>query len=178
MNLSLSIALLALAPVGLALVFLYKVLLSRHNSQTSVDQCLVLSLEKYRPMERLLREEDFRFLSAQPGFSAQLGRRFRAQRRQVFRGYLRSLRKDFGSLFRACQMLMVHAAEDRGDLAKILVRQRLMFAMGMLAVEGRLLLHVAGIGAVDVRELVGCLEAMQTQIRLTLAPLQTATALA
>jgi len=169
-------ALLALALVGLALVFLYRILAVRPNPDFAVDQCLALSLEKYRPMERLLQEDDLRFLASQPGFSPQLGRRLRSGRRRIFRGYLRNLKKDFGRVSLALQTLIVHSVEDRGDLAASLTRQRLMFAAGLLAIEARLLLHTAGIGTVDVRGLVDSLETMQSQIRLLLTPPQTAAA--
>jgi hypothetical protein len=167
-------ALLSLAPVALALVFLYRKLSAQPDSEVAVDQCLVLSLEKYRPMERLLQGDDFRFLAGQPGFSPQLGRRFRTERRKIFRGYLRNLRKDFNRLSSAFRILVVHSVEDRGDLAASLVRMRVMFALGMLAVEGRLLLHASGVGVVDVSGLVASLDTMQTQMRLMLTPPQTA----
>jgi len=174
MNILIIAALLALAPLGLALVFLYRTLSSRPNSEFTLDQCLVLRLEKYRPMERLLQEEDFRFLAAQDGFSPQLGSRLRTERRQIFRGYLRHLRNDFGKISRALQVLILHSAEDRGDLAEAVIRQRVLFGLGMLAVEGRLLLHAAGVGTVDVQGLLGSLETMQTQMRLLLTPPATA----
>src|SRR5438034_7659684 len=150
MNNLVVVALLSLAPVALALVFLYRKLSSQPDSGVAVDQCLVLSLEKYRPMERLLQEDDFRFLAAQPGFSPQLGRRFRTERRRIFRGYLRNLRKDFSRLSSAFRILIVHSVEDRGDLASSLVRLRVMFSLSMLALEGRLLLRTAGVGVVTV----------------------------
>jgi len=167
-------AVLSLAPVALALVFLYRKLSSQPDSEVAVDQCLVLSLEKYRPMERLLQEDDFRFLAAQPGFSPQLGRRFRTERRRIFRGYLRNLRKDFGRVSLAFRVLIVHSVEDRGDLAASLMRTRAMFVLGMRAVEGRRLLHAAGVGLVAVSSLVASLGTMQTQMRLMLTPPQTA----
>ena len=167
-------ALLSLAPVALVLVLLYRKLSSQPDSEVAVDQCLVLSLEKYRPMERLLQEDDFRFLAAQPGFSPQLGRRFRTERRRIFRSYLRNLRRDFSRLSSAFRILIVHSVEDRGDLAKSLMRMRVMFAFGMLAVEGRLLMHAAGMGAVNVSGLVASLDTMQAQMRLMLTPPQTA----
>jgi hypothetical protein len=173
MNIALA-ALLALAPIGLALVYLFRTLSSRTNPEAALDQSLVLSLDKYRPMERLLLEDDFRFLASQSGFSAQLGRRFRSQRRRIFRGYLTNLKRDFGRVSVALQTLIVHSAEDRGELASALIRQRLMFALGMLAIEGRLLLHAAGVGTVDVRGLVESLETMQGQIQLLLTPPETA----
>src|SRR5258708_17833329 len=138
MNNLVVVALLSLAPVDLSLVSLCRKLPSQPDSEVAVDQCLVLSLEKYRPMERLLQEDDFRFLAAQPGFSPQLGRRFRTERRRIFRGYLRNLRRDFSRLSSAFRILIVHSVEDRGDLSKSLMRMQVMFALGMLTVEGRL----------------------------------------
>ena len=174
MNITVLAALLALAPIGLALVYLIRTLSMQPNPDTALDQCLVLSIEKYRPMERLLLEDDFRFLASQSGFSARLGRRFRSERRRIFRGYLTNLKRDFGRVSMALQIVIVHSAEDRGDLASALIRQRFMFALGMLAIEGRLLLHTAGVGTVDVRGLVASLETMQSQIRLLLTPPETA----
>ena len=110
------------------------------------------------------------------GFSARLGRRFRSERRRVFRAYLRSLSMDFGRVSKACQILVIHAAEDRDDLAKGIIRARLLFAWGILAVEGRLLLHAAGVGTVDVRGLVESLETMQAQIQVLLTPPEAAMA--
>jgi hypothetical protein len=173
-NIFMIVALLALAPISLALVVLYRTLASRQNAEVPMDQSLALAPGKYRPMERLLQEEDFRFLSSQPGFSARLGRRFRTERRRIFRSYLRSLSMDFGRVAQACQILVIHAAEDRGDLAKGIIRQRFLFALGILAVEGRLLLHAAGVGTVDVHGLVESLEAMQAQIQMLLTPPQAA----
>jgi hypothetical protein len=175
-NIFMVVALLSLAPIGVALILLYRSLASRQNGEVPMDQSLVLAPGKYRPMERLLLEEDFRFLSSQPGFSARLGRRFRTERRRVFRAYLRSLSMDFGRVSKACQMLVIHAAEDRGDLAKGIIRQRLLFALGIFAVEGRLLLHAAGVGTVDVHGLVVSLETMQAQIQVLLTPPQAAMA--
>jgi hypothetical protein len=83
---------------------------------------------------------------------------------------------DFGRVSKACQILVIHAAEDRGDLAKGIIRQRVLFTLGILAVEGRLLLHAVGVGTVDVRGLVESLETMQAQIQVLLTPPQAAMA--
>src|SRR6202795_1032497 len=77
-NIYMVVALLTLAPIGGALILLYRTLASRQSGEVAMEQSLVLAPGKYRPMERLLQEEDFRFLSSQPGFSTRLGRRFRA----------------------------------------------------------------------------------------------------
>ena len=171
-NIVLAVTLLTLVPAGLALIFLGRTILSRRKS-TEPMEFPVLNPDKYRPMERLLREEDLRFLAAQPGYTAGLGRQFRSERRRVFRGYLRSLRKDFRQMALACQLLLIHSAADRKDLASALLRQRVTFGLAMFAVQGRLLLHTAGVGTVDVSGLVESLQTMQEQIRSMVAIPQT-----
>ena len=74
----------------------------------------------------------------------------------------------------AVQALILHSGEDRGDLAVALMRQRLVFMLGMLAIEARLLLHAVGVGAVDVADMVESFQAMQAQIRVLLVPAQAA----
>src|SRR5258707_4988519 len=118
-------ALAALVPAGAALFILYRTLSSRPSAMPA-DARMVLRPGKYQPMARLLQEDDFRYLSAQPGYSPRLGRRLRSQRRRIFRGYLRSLRRDFATLSMALRTLVLHSAEDRSDLAASLVRQRLL----------------------------------------------------
>jgi hypothetical protein len=178
MNVFLIGALLALVPVGAVLVLLFRTLSSRRNLDVSADGGLVLSPGKYRPMARLLKADDFRFLAAQPGYSARLGKRFRTERRRIFRVYLESLKKDFTRVSLTFQTLIVHSAEDRGDLAAGLVRQRMLFAFAMLAIEGRLLLHAAGVNTltIDVSGMVESLETMQAQMSMLLTPPQGAMA--
>src|SRR5690242_18336963 len=102
---------LALGSIGLAFVFIYRTVWTRPNPDFSAVRYPTFSPEAYRPMMRLLQESDFRFLAAQPGFSPQLGRRFRAARRQIFRGYLRILRRDFSRAASVCWILMVRSTE-------------------------------------------------------------------
>jgi hypothetical protein len=174
MNPFIAAAVLALVPIGAALVLLFRTLSTRTSTDISADGCLVLSPGKYRPMERLLQNDDFRFLASQPGFSPQLGRRFRTERRRIFRAYFKSLKRDFAQVSLTIQTLLVHSAEDRGDLAAALVRQRLAFAFNVLAVEGRLALHAAGVDTalIDVRGMVESLETMQAQMQMLLTPPQ------
>jgi hypothetical protein len=56
------------------------------------------------------------------------------------------------------------------------MRLRVTFVLGMLAVQGRLLLHAAGLGTVNVSGLVESLETMQVQMRMMLTPPQATTA--
>src|ERR1700730_11642950 len=61
----------------------------------TIDWIDELSVERYRPILRLLGGEDFRFLRDQPGCTAAMVTRLRAQRCQIFKGYLRDLQGDF-----------------------------------------------------------------------------------
>jgi len=154
--------------VGAALAFLFRRLIAGPKSlPVSVDWINDLSAARYRPMARLLSEDDCRFLASQPGFekNKKMLRRVRSERRKVFRGYLASLSHDFSLVGAALRLMMMYSAQDRPDLAGILYKQQALFALGMLAVEWRLLLHACGLGTVDVRGLVGAMESMRLELR-------------
>jgi hypothetical protein len=123
------------------------------------------SIAKYRPMERLFLEEDYDFLAAQPGFHPKIYGKLQAERRRVFRHYLRCLRKDFNRLSTAAKTLVLMAPQDRPDLARNILKQRLMFSWALWGVEVRLALQTVGLGTVDVRGLVGAMESMREQLR-------------
>ncbi|HWQ55934.1 MAG TPA: hypothetical protein VN442_19755 [Bryobacteraceae bacterium] len=121
-----------------------------------------ISAARYRPMARLLDPAEEAFL-AQHADRGTI-RRFRAERRRIFRGYLRSLERDFGSICGGIRLVLVHSPEDRPDLAAALMRREAGFAMALFSVHCRLILHAAGIGTVDVRDLVGALDAMRLEL--------------
>ncbi len=124
-----------------------------------------LSAERYRPMLRLLDAEDLEFLRSQPGFTPRMANRLRAQRCQIFRGYLRCLSADFERVCAAVKVLMVQSRHDRPDLAGALIRSQAMFACAMLAVRCRVFLYRWGICSVDVRALVGIFDSMRLELR-------------
>jgi len=124
-----------------------------------------LSTDRYRPMLRLLDGEDFRVLCAQPGYKPEMIARLRRQRCQIFRGYLRSLQDDFGHVCVALKLLMVHAKEDRPDLASVLIRSRFQFALGMVLVQIRLAFYWCGVGTVDAANLLRTFDHLQFELR-------------
>jgi len=124
-----------------------------------------LSIERYRPMMRLLDGEDLEFLGSQPGFAPRMAAKLRLQRCQIFRGYLRCLNLDFKRVCTALKVLMLQSRHDRPDLASALVRQQLMFAFGMTMVQSRLFLYRWGVCGVDVTSLVKIFEAMRLELR-------------
>ncbi len=151
---------------ALAFFLLFRRLLSREREAPSdLDWCRDFSVAKYRPMERLFAEDDYDFLAAQPGFHPRIYKKLQAERRRVFRHYLRCLSRDFNRLSTATKVLLLHAPSDRPELASTLLKQRLIFSYAMSVVEFRLVLQTAGVGTVDVRRLVASLEAMREQLR-------------
>ena len=124
-----------------------------------------LSMERYRPMMRLLDGGDIEFLRSQPGFTPKMARKLRQQRCQIFRGYLRCLSSDFRRVCAAVKILMLQSRQDRPDLAGILIHQQVMFALGMTAVQFRLMLYRWGICGVDVSSLVRTFDLMRLELR-------------
>lgn len=174
MNLILMSAIGILALLGLVFLFLFKTLMSGRKEALPADWENIFTPVRYKPMERLLDPVDHEFLASQPSFSRRMGRRFRANRIAIFRGYVRCLGRDFTRVSGALKMLMVHASVDRSALAGLLLRQRLIFSYTMLSLEVKLALHSFGWSAptVDVRNLVGTLDTMRSQLRALAAVAQ------
>lgn len=128
------------------------------------EDVLEFSVERYRPMLRLLDESDFGLVAGFRGHSRQL-RRFQAERRSIFRCYLRELRGDHGRIMGAIRYLFVESQIDRPDLAVAMYRCQFMFALAMASIEFKLLLHAAGIGTVDVKSLVAAVDGLQCQLQ-------------
>ena len=128
-----------------------------------------LSTGRYRPMMRLLDSRDIEFLRSQAGFTPKMEAKLRAQRCQIFRGYLRCLDMDFQRVCMALKLVLLHSEQDRPDLSALLVHHRIMFATGLLAARFRLFLYRWGICTVDVTSLVRIFDVMRIELR-TLVP--------
>ena len=121
---------------------------------------LPLAADRYRPMLRLLSNADLAFVSA----DSNLQRKLRAKRRELFRGYLRCLTRDYGILLAGIRQAMVQSGVDRPDLARALAKNRVLFAIAICKVELRLALHATGFGRVDISGLVNALETLRSQV--------------
>src|ERR1017187_7983468 len=128
-----------------------------------------LSTDRYRPMMRLLDSRDIEFLRSQAGFTPKMEAKLRAQRCQIFRGYLRCLDMDFQRVCMALKLVLLHSEQDRPDLSALLVHHRIMFATGLLAARFRLFLYRWGICTVDVTSLLRIFDVMRIELR-TLVP--------
>ncbi|MEO8369524.1 MAG: hypothetical protein ABI806_10005 [Candidatus Solibacter sp.] len=124
-----------------------------------------LSIDRYRPMARLLDSADIEYLRSQPGFTRQMEARVRAQRSRIFRGYLNCLDNDFKRVCLAMKLILAHSSLDRPDLASALVNQQVMFATGLLGAHFRVFLYRWGICSVDAGSLVKIFDTMQLELR-------------
>ena len=127
-----------------------------------------LSIDRYRPMLRLLNQEDVQFLRTQPGYTPQMATKFRLQRCQLFLKYLLDLDNDFRRICMALKILMVQSKHDRPDLASVLVRSQITFAWGMMMVQFQLACYRHGLGSVDVSDLVKVFDGMRLELRILL----------
>jgi hypothetical protein len=127
---------------------------------------------RYKPLLRLLSEDDFAFLRSQPGFRPGIAKRLRSRRLAAFRGYLAHLETEFLVLHLALRVMNLYAPQDRPDLASELIRQRLVFSFRMAEVRFRLAFLGLGMRPVSVQNLVESVEQMRavlTQVSPQLA---------
>jgi len=114
----------------------------------------------YYPMEGLLAQEDFRFLSRQPGFDFSLYRKLRTDRLRIFRQYLNRLIGDFNRLHAVARFLVSQGSEDRSDVAGQLIVLRLRFSVSVLRVEASYLMCRFGWRSLAIGNLIARLEDM------------------
>jgi hypothetical protein len=123
-----------------------------------------VTLDRYRPMARLLRDEDLRFLQSRPGYRPEMGARLRRSHRRIFRMYLAELSADFRQLHAAARRIVADAPEQHSALVGMLMHQQLVFWRALVAIELRLALDGAGLGAADAQRLIQAVEQLQRAI--------------
>jgi hypothetical protein len=127
----------------------------------------------YYPMQKLLSDEDFRFLARQPGFDLSLYRKLKRERLLIFRQYLRRLIVDFNRLYTATRTLISHQQEDHSDLAVKLVKLRVRFMFSVLVAECSYVLCCLGFKTIVATTMLARLEEMSLEF-LRVARPQTA----
>jgi hypothetical protein len=164
------IAILALSTAPAAvIVILHWFFAKPRQVSARLDWSDEFSMERYRPMLRLLDPEDFAFVRAQPGFTREMEANLRRQRCQAFRAYLRNLTEDFGRVSAGIKLLITQSKCDRPDLASFLIRSELIFAWRMAVVHLRLVLFAWGIGSVNAGNLLDVFDRLRVELR-ALAP--------
>jgi hypothetical protein len=158
------IGVLLLIAIGSIALQIFLKVRSLRSAETSATP--LLAVDRYRPMLRLLSDDDLAFVSS----DSKLQKALRARRRELFRGYLRCLTRDYAHLLAGIREAMVQSGQDRPDLAHALAKNRMLFAIAVWKVELRLALHATGAGNVDVSGLVEALEALRGQVSVSSSP--------
>jgi hypothetical protein len=150
--------LVALAGIfGLTILYLSRLTILR----TDVSDAPALRAGRYRPMLRLLSEQDLEPLRNRN--NGRLLRRIRAERTAIFRGYLRCMGRDYGRLLRGLSLSALHSEIDRPDLARTVLRSKILFAATLCRLDFMLILYRFGIRGVDVSGLIAALETLSAQ---------------
>jgi hypothetical protein len=166
MTLPIIIATFTILMLSLGVLFL----LCRLGSDDQVlpvttDWLSELSIDRYRPMMRLLEEGDFQYLRSRQGFTPEMASRLRRQRVQAFLGYLHMLEGDFDRVSAALRLTLARSAYDRPELAALLFQRRLMFAFALIGTYCRIGLFRLGLSGVDVSILIRLFDGMRQELR-------------
>ncbi len=169
-----SLTLAWVVTVGSLIVLLWvltrMILRRRSSAALSSDETDGFSLDRYQPMGRLMAEEDLVFLKSQPGYRAEIGERWKRERRRIFRLYLAELKADFRKLHAHARELVAASGADSAALVEVLMRQQVKFLMATTALEFRLALQWMGVGKVDIAPLIELVEAMRVDLAQRTAP--------
>jgi hypothetical protein len=163
----------AIGFIVLAIAFgllLTRLALPRQAGFLPDDAAALFSPKRYQPLERLLDPADEEFLAAHPAGSGQLRRKFRKGRIRVFRTYVRELAIDFKRICAAIKLVMIASSVDCSDLVQLLIKEQIRFVGLVMFVEFKLVLYRLGLGRVDARVLIQCVDTMRAQLRSS-APL-------
>jgi hypothetical protein len=122
------------------------------------------SVSVYYPMQGLFSDEDFTFLSCQPGFDVSLYRKFRRERLHIFRQYLLRLIIDFNRLHAVARMILARSPQDRSDEVAKIMRLKIRFSFAVLQAEASYMLCIVGFRFLAVRSLIATLEDMNLEL--------------
>ena len=169
MNAILMFAVLAFVATGCCALVLRKVAFPKAHAPITAAWVDELSVDRYRPMLRLLDGGDFEFLCALTGRDPKRLDNLRRERVRIFRGYLRDLNTDFACVTMAIKMIMLQSEIDRPDLASTLLRSQVVFGARMLSIHAGLVSYQLGLGRVEIGGLLNLFDSMRQELR-SLAP--------
>jgi hypothetical protein len=138
---------------------------SARSLPATVEWIDEISVDRYRPMLRLLSRDDLRFLRDQPDYSPRMEAKLRVQRAQIFADYLKRMSEDFSRICGALKLLTLQADRDRPDLAAQIVQAQFAFIRGMYLARVNVLLYRVGIGSVDAAALLRIFSSMHIELQ-------------
>lgn len=121
------------------------------------------SLERYRPLARLLAREDADFLR-QNTICPKVAARWERSQGRIIRLYLKELAADFHRLHANARVLVAESPEQYAGLVPFLFRQQFTFWRTLAMIELRWALGGWKVGKIPLEELVRVIEAIQREI--------------
>lgn len=120
---------------------------------------------RYLPMRRLLASEEEEFWMQSTDGSPSRREEFRAERRRLFREYLRLISSDFGRLSQGVRLAVVHASEDRSAEISQLLGLEWSLRKLLWQAELSLMFHWLGVKPVDATQLINALQGFEFSLR-------------
>ena len=165
------IPVLMFALVGALVVPVLARLFRRCRMETITPEWLEnFSPSSYYPMERLLNDEDFQFLSRQPGFDLSLYRKLRRDRLRIFRQYFNRLISDFNRLHTIARLSLAQSQGDHSELMYRLVALKLRFSISVLRIEFTYVWCRLGLQSLSVTAAIAKLEEMSAFLNSIAGP--------
>ena len=157
---------------GLTLAFIVRVVIKLQSGfrkeELTREWVANFSISIYQPMQRLFSEEDFSFLSRQPGFDLDLYKKFRRERLRIFRQYMNRLIGDYNRLHEAARMTLAAtsaaSSRDQSEMLARLIKLRFDFALAVVQAEANYLLCRLGFRTLAVRAVVLRLGELSAQV--------------
>ncbi len=118
-------------------------------------------------MRRLLSGTDDAFLQRQNLGANGSIRKFRAERRQLFRLYLQDLQADFRRLSFGAKQAILHATEDQSDHVETLLRLEWQFRKSIWRAHCQLFIHACGWQPADISGLIDVVQHFEFSLRET-----------
>ena len=138
---------------------------SDHQAAWSDEWFEEFSSFRYLPMRRLLSGEEEEYWMQSTDGSKYLREEFRAERRRLFRGYLKLISFDFGRLSQGVRLCLVHATEDRTVDISHLVSLEWSLRKLLWRAEVSIMFHWLGIKPVDATQLINALQGFEFSLR-------------
>ncbi len=163
--------------LAIAFVVLFRALLSPSSQAVNSKRVKDFTLARYKPLLRLLGEEDYQFIRSLPAYEPAMEKSLRKRRNAAISGYLRALSKDFEMLHKSARMMLAHGEVNRPELLPLLIRQSITFRYAMTVIRIRLAWNNAGLPkvSVDFGKILGPAGWLHSELRtLAVAPAQQA----
>ena len=154
------VAALFAAALGILLIRM----LSYRRRPTGENALSDFSLSRYQVMTELISGEDVQFFSGQKGITRSQYRRFKHNRRRIFRLYLRELTADFHVLHGQAREMVADAPKENSHLVGSLFRLQMDFWRFLTMIEVQLVMDRLGLGTVDSRRLLETMNLLQASL--------------